>query len=268
MRSGQALVLVMMVLAVTMTVGLSIISRSTNEVKVSTAQEESARALEAAEAGLEKALGGTLQGVSQSTLANQAIYVVFPTPTPSQLKEWKIPFELYEGQVATIDLRNFYSVDSNNIRLCWGSDSPNSVTGPALEASLIYTIGGEEKVGRVVLDEDDRLNSTFSPPFNPTGLCPEFKYGKSVDLSAFLGGDPLASVDFLMLRLRLYYLGVEAEPVAIVLVGNADLGRQGDEYIAIGTAGTSTQKLRGVQLNYDVPTVFDNAVFSGGGLVK
>ena len=70
-----------------------------------------------------------------------------------------------------------------------------------------------------------------------------------------------------MLRLRLLFNGSNTEPVA-VKSPNGDFGRQGYEYTSVGSAGTSTQKIRGVDLNYDLPMMFDNAIFSGGALSK
>ena len=92
MKSGQALVLVMMVLSVALTVGLSIATRSTNEVKVTSSQEESARALEAAEAGLEKALGGTLEGVNEANLGGSLAKYVIATPAPVSEAKWLLPY--------------------------------------------------------------------------------------------------------------------------------------------------------------------------------
>ena len=52
MKSGQALIVVLLILGVVTTVALSIASRSVSEVAVSTTQQESAQALAAAEAGV------------------------------------------------------------------------------------------------------------------------------------------------------------------------------------------------------------------------
>jgi len=270
MRSGQALVLVMMVLSVALTVGLSIVARSTNEVKITSSQEESARALEAAEAGLEKALGGTLQGVSQATLnTSGATYVVAPTPVPgARLAEFVIPYQLVEGQVATVDLTNYdkpsAASEKDKIRFCWGTSA--SGNGPALEVSLYYAISGEDKIGKAIFDPVNRIPSSVSGPW-PTASCPSgFKYSVKVPMSEF-GVANVDLVQFKMMRLRPLFNGATATPLAVITNGG-DFGRQGDDYTSVGSAGTSTQKIRGVELNYDLPGVFDNAVFSGTSLSK
>ena len=75
-----------------MTVSLSIASRSATEVSVSTAQEEAARALAAAEAGVEAKLGGITTGSGQVGTSGSTYtveltdfgaseYLVCPAPT-------------------------------------------------------------------------------------------------------------------------------------------------------------------------------------------
>src|SRR3989344_3152201 len=55
-ESGQALLIVVLSLAVVLTVVLSILARSVTDIKLSTGSEESLRAFSAAEAGIERAL--------------------------------------------------------------------------------------------------------------------------------------------------------------------------------------------------------------------
>ena len=55
-NSGQAILLVVLVMIVGLTVGLSVVSRSIVSIKTSTEEADSQKALAAAEAGIEKAL--------------------------------------------------------------------------------------------------------------------------------------------------------------------------------------------------------------------
>ena len=88
MRTGQVLIVTILILGVIATVGLSIATRSTTELAVSTTVDESSRALEAAEVGLERYLGGVPHptsrpewggGGSGNVPDTQATYVG-PTP--------------------------------------------------------------------------------------------------------------------------------------------------------------------------------------------
>src|SRR3989304_7684964 len=63
-EKGQALLIVVLSLAVVLTIVLSILARSVTDVKISTGSEEALRAFSAAEAGIETALNGLIVGQS------------------------------------------------------------------------------------------------------------------------------------------------------------------------------------------------------------
>lgn len=71
-ESGQALLIVVLVMVVSLTIGLSVVSRSITNLRTTTDEEQSQRAFSAAEAGIEQALK-TGVGIAQSTpLGNNA----------------------------------------------------------------------------------------------------------------------------------------------------------------------------------------------------
>ncbi|MGB9585898.1 MAG: hypothetical protein ACPL7A_00585, partial [Anaerolineales bacterium] len=55
-NSGQALLIILLVMAVGLTIGLAVISRSVTDIRISRQEEESARMFSVAEAGIEEAL--------------------------------------------------------------------------------------------------------------------------------------------------------------------------------------------------------------------
>ena len=55
-QRGQALLIVVLVMAVALTIGLAVVSRSITDIKISRQEEESARVFSVAEAGIEEAL--------------------------------------------------------------------------------------------------------------------------------------------------------------------------------------------------------------------
>ncbi len=276
MKSGQALVLVMMVLSVALTVGLSIATRSTNEVKVTSSQEESARALEAAEAGLEKALGGTLEGVNEANLGGSLAKYVIATPAPVSEAKWLLPYQLIEGQVATVDLRNYVwpSSEKTKLSVCWGTDGSGLNT--AVEMTLYYVktdvTPNQIRLGRIVYDPSGLMPSTtYTGGMNNTSQCPtKMNFARSVgfDLNDFGTGTDNTKFNPLMIRAKFYGNGSNPEPLGFVTQNGGLFNQQGSGTTSVGSAGTSTQKVRGVELNYDLPMMFDNAVFSGGSLNK
>lgn len=281
MKKGQALVAVLMALAILVTVGLSIASRSVTEVGVTTSQEESAKALEAAEAGLEKAVGGTITGGSGSLSGSGAVYVVTPVPTLAAFKDYIIPYSIEEGETASVDMKGYGKPNTSkrNIRFCWGVKSSNPPL--ALEAVLYYYhTNNQLSLGRRIYNPGGLvpgLTSSIPDTFDhQLNKCPaNFRYTVEEEYSEFLrppfpsaSDVSLADLDKLsFFRIRLYgSMPNKAEQVAISTQGK--FISQGSEFVSVGSAGSATQKISGLNINYDVPSVFDAAVFSGTSLDK
>lgn len=74
-NKGQVLLIVVLTMIVALTVGLSIASRTITNLKISKQNEESQRAFQAAEAGIEKAIkSGIATGSDTSNLSNQSSF--------------------------------------------------------------------------------------------------------------------------------------------------------------------------------------------------
>lgn len=288
MRKGQVLIVVLLILAVVLTVAMSLASRSLTEVKVSTSDDETMRALEAAESGIERSLAGTINGggliVSETAPANNATYNVINNGVGGRVNDfYDVPFELSAGDVATVTLNGFSRPVppnppvpvvygwSKQIRICWGVGSG---TTPAIEAMLYFQDGsGNVGVGRAGFDPDAARISAenhFSGAIASGGSCPQgpagaYKYYVDANLKNDLGivnnGTPL------FLRIRVLYNTVP-ERVAVVPLANAVLPVQGTDTISTGTSGESVQKLHAFQANPDLPMMFDAALFSGGDLIQ
>lgn len=71
-QSGQTLLIVVLVMVVSLTVGLSVVLRSITNVRIAAEEENSQRAFSAAEAGIEQALK-TGANISNQTLDNNAV---------------------------------------------------------------------------------------------------------------------------------------------------------------------------------------------------
>ena len=99
-RSGQAALIVTLVVIVALTVAVAVISRSVTDVGISTQEEERARSFSAAEAGVEDALRQDL-----STIAGGNFQVGGTETTTSYTvtKLTNVTSRLDPGQVLTID---------------------------------------------------------------------------------------------------------------------------------------------------------------------
>src|SRR3972149_5804868 len=119
-QSGQALLLVFLVMAVMLTLVLSVASRSVTEVLITTSEEDSLRAFSAAEAGIEEALlnpvvGTTLTGNTDSH-SSYTTKIIDPYVNSGITKH---PNNLLSGEVDTFWL---YSHDGSFQLTCNGKD--------------------------------------------------------------------------------------------------------------------------------------------------
>ncbi len=255
MQKGQALIVILLVLAVALTVGLAVVSRSVTDIGTSTTQEESSRALSTAEAGVEAALSGS---------PNLPAGV---TSIPYQGSSISIAEALTAGESATIFLTGHDSDGNitegvgeyaeNSLDLCWGTVS----TGikPAIEASLYYKTAGVYKLTRYAYDPDSR--GEFTTADTTTGSCPSdhsYLYHKQIT------GMPVNGK--ILLRVRLLYSGDTAHYVGVS--GSSGFPVQGKNITSEATAGSTTRKIEVFQRYPDLSPILDSAVFSGAGLVK
>lgn len=233
MKPGQALIAVLLILAVIMTVSLSIASRSATEVSVSTAQEEAARALAAAEAGVEAKLGGITTGSGQVGTSGST-YTVELTDFGTVSTPLVLPQLLASGESVSVNLTGY---GANSIGVCWNG-------GGDLETAFYY--------GNPVAVTRDYFTT-------PAGNC--LGYSGYNFRTVVLGGSPE-----LFLRLKLLKNATNGQLV-IIPAPNSGLPKQGDTITAVGQAGESVRKVE-VNKQDEIPDIFEAALFSGGSLSK
>src|SRR3990167_10395746 len=150
---GQALVLVLLSLAVVLTIVLFILLRTVTDIAVSSRQEESVRAFSAAEAGIEQALVSGV-GVFTGSFANTSGFSADVTSFAEGSYDFEYPIGMNAGDTAT----NWFvahDVNSNltcgattpcftgtTMKVCWGKPGTGSgtATTPAVELSVFYEI--------------------------------------------------------------------------------------------------------------------------------
>lgn len=285
--SGQALLIVLLIMAVGLTIGLSVISRSVTDIKISQQTEEAARAFSAAEAGIESALliGESTSGSFPETGASyQATAVGIGGGTefafPSQ-------YDTNDPQVLWLSNQDFSKAyDQTALRVLWGnSDAPSDDNNtPALEVTVYYKDGSNFKAGKFALDpySGRSPDPSFCNPGEGGGQCQgvsnfiatgegaegkNFKFAVTLDLSGFRGG----SKTLILARLRLLFspdttkhlLGAKRAGS-----GSTNFPSQGNRIDSTGTAGTATRKVEVVRFYPAPPAIFDSVLYSQGGLVK
>ena len=178
-QGGQALLLVLLSMAVVLTIVLSVLSRTITDITVTTKEEEALRAFAAAEAGIEQAL---IIGSNTGSFGDDASFTATISNFGHQQSEYVYPEKLLSGESAIIW---FVDHDEENgeltcntgecftgssLKICWGEPgiATNSDTTPAIEASIFYaaTPGdyGEVRIARETIDPNNtrRLTNNFS----------------------------------------------------------------------------------------------------------
>lgn len=265
-NSGQILIVVLLIVAVGLTVGIALITRSISGLKISTQEEESARAFSVAEAGLEEAFLSGQPGVVP-------VGEYEATVTESEECRGENVFfdfggqKLAAGETATLWLVG-HDQDGepdededpfpvgDQVIFCWGE---TGVGNFALEAGLIFISGGSYQTGRGAFDPDDgRPNNFDSVDIATSSNCPGYAFSKTLNFSDLGAGgtdQPFA------LRLRPVYNSTN-QPVAVFSNG-VSFPAQGEGYESTATvAGGATVRLKQCQSFKEPPGIFDYALFS------
>jgi len=266
--SGQALLIILLVMAVGLIVALAVVSRSVTDISISRQEEESARVFSVAEAGIEEALrlgyapagaieiGGITTTVSQTNLGKTQ---EFSFPGEYETGDIQTLWLVEHKEDGTLDTNNKYS--AGTIEVYWGKEAG---TTPALEVTLIYNQGGV-KIMRWALDPDssrrtvNNFDSAEVGNFQVGGKT--FKYKKS------LSSLPCPNSICYALRLRFLY---NDQPQVLGTKGANNLPSQGTCYESTATNPQTgiTRKVRQCQLHKTSPGIFDYVLYSEGNLKK
>jgi len=159
-QKGQVLLIVILTLVVALTIGLSIASRSISNIKISKQNEESQKAFQAAEAGVQQALrqlqsGENISG-GDNNLSNQSSYSV----EDFEIKETRNNGGILINNGEMVDqavghdiwLSDYPSYANppvtRTLTIYWGENTQNRCSGsgsaidPALELLLLFTPTG------------------------------------------------------------------------------------------------------------------------------
>jgi hypothetical protein len=255
MRTGQALVVILLVMAVALTVGLAVVSRSITEVGISTTQKESAQALANAEAGIEQALAGNVSLPSGVTSVPVGGNNEVSIPEPLVAGESVTIF--LAGHTAAGDLDTTVQYAGADLGLCWGQDDVN----PAVEVTVYYKSGANYLVSRTAVDPNanraaqNNFSTTDNNPSCPSGKT--YQHYKKIAM-------PVGTL--LMMRVRLLYN--QDTPQYLAVKGSSAIPIQGQDITAVGSQGQTSRKVQVFQRYPDLSPILDTAVFSGTSLTK
>lgn len=296
-NSGQALVLVLLSLAVILTLVLFILARSITDVAVSSRQEESVRAFSAAEAGVEKAL--IVGAGSGLTAIGDANYTSNVTDVATGTTSFLYPISVNPGDSSTLWFVSHDPTTGNTLcgpsnpcltgktlLVCWGKPGTanNAATTPAVEVTIYYesTPGDSSttSIARIALDPNVSRATTNLFEAAASAGCSvggqSYQFSRTLDmLTDFNIPATVYRVanGLQFAKVNMFYNTDQGQPIAFdvtasVAAGGTTLPSQGIQIQSSGTAGQSNRKLEVFQGWPEVPMVFDSAVYSPSGIVK
>lgn len=271
--SGQALLIIVLVMSVALTIGLAVISRSITDIRISSQEEESARVFSVVEAGIEQALklgyappGGVTIGDITATVTESNI---------GSGTEFVFPNQIEAGDTQTVWLVNHdaagemietpaYTAASLNV--CWETTTPET----ALEVSVFYKdVSGSYKIARGAYDANASRRNDNSFADVDAGTCAGLGRKKTLTWSAFSSPIDPGTDAILFLRLKPLY---NKAKMGVVGLGGAggNLPSQGICFESAANLATSGVAGRARQCSFhkSPPAVFDYVLFSGGDLSK
>lgn len=260
-NSGQVAVFVLLLTLLGLTVGLSVTSRTLQDLKQTAISDQSSRAFTAAEAGIEDALAKTL-AVGSSTInvgGSNVNYVVSRSPVAAYTPEGsvakddviEIDLRTYTGSTLTINWTKKNDAHEDPANLC----NEGSFTAPAALMLSFYTFDGSNYGVKKLAYNASRCGTL--------GTLNNFLTANNSANVDYLSGVTVAyTSDMKVLRIRPIY-----NDASITVTGNANLPAQG--YTIKSTAQTTGQVSRAVEVtrtNTALPPFFDYVLYTGGNL--
>ena len=261
LEKGQAVLVVLLVMSVLLTLGLSVVSRSVTDVKISQQSQESARAFWTAQAGLEKAL------LAQSDIPDSTIDGVSYVVTKSALGgSSEFTGQVDSGRSFVYWLANhnddgsiastFSSV--NDLTVYWGNDED---TNTALIVTLIYK------------DVSSGLFRSQKFAYDPSTTRPSpTHFTAALSGGSVLGTDFAHSSELISVPDQTYFANIKMifnDTPQIVGVKTDEAGPvQGFCYESKATVTVSNivRNLKECRTWPQTPEIFDYLLFSGGDI--
>lgn len=271
---GQILLITLLILTVATTIALSLIGRATIDLSMSNQLEESTRAFDAAEAGIEQALktgSGTNQPV---TLSSGVTYNVSVNSIGGATGVVQLAHKTLQNSTETLWLVEhtaegllnetpFYTAPT--IELCWSRET-SPAPAAAIGVSVLYKRSSDStyQVARLAIDPAtvSRNNGFNRVNFNTVG-CGLNYYGTTITFATL--GIASASDTILALRVRPFY----ADATIAINGGASQIPKQGNQIESVGETGTGVSRKVVVYQQYRAPqSIFDSVIHSDGEFKK
>jgi hypothetical protein len=256
-EKGQAVLLVLLVIAIALGFGLSIISQSVSDVRISKQEQEASRAFNAAEAGIEEALKDIAGAGIGGSLLVDGIEVNYGV-----LSNTYISNSLKENESVEVDLTGA-DVALNSLSINWvdsnsQGENPDTCVASSGQApaSLLITVTD---------DSDPPQQASYGVNAcalnTDNGMTDVSNVGSSTFLRQY---DVAVDANDVLVRIRPIY-----NRASISVTGNVDLPVQA--YVISSTAQAPTLESKAIEVTRTepaTPSIFDYVLFSGTSIVK
>jgi len=257
-QSGQVGVIILLIMVVLLTVGISLATRTTQELFVTQQSAESARVFNAAEAGIEQSLATDFQTAFDSTdvLTGEISTITDTDVNYTVTQQRHLETRLFEGVDVSIDLPKDGSTDTDGIKIQWSRETDCGTQDPASLLASIYNFNSTTQQTTIrykALAGCDRSDGFEASTVLSSGV---YRFQYDLDLQG----------DDIFVRLKPIYndtnINVTANgwtlPVQFYSIRSEARNQLGEE-------------TRIVEVNRTIPTapsVMDYALFSGNTIVK
>jgi type II secretory pathway pseudopilin PulG len=256
-KKGQILLITVMLLATAMTIVLSISFKSMTETKITKLEEESQKALAAAESAIEVVLKentaatlgsgslSSISGFSGGAAISSTTSTTFTTPNIPKDAGYTFYLGNYDSNTNTIDSSQTNPPDQD-ITICFQSGATN----PAIEVTLIKSSG----VKKYIVDPSSRITHA-STGLSCTPDSTNYSYSITIPGDAATG----IGVDGKFLLVRVLYA-----PTKLLFARDINLPAQGRTVTSEVKSSTSTgvsKKIIRFQSYPQIPAEFFTTAF-------
>lgn len=271
--TGQVVLLLVLITIVGLTIGLSLISRTVTDIRISSQVEQSSRAFSAAEAGVENALKaavatgptisinlpGASANYSVSSVGGSTNVYAFPLTQAYMLQTLWVSGHDDTTNALLETPESSYPVDKT-LEICWGSD-PNKT--PALLVTLLYkdTSANTYKISKLAFDSIDRGNNFYLANTVGSYCDGNYRFSKVIQAtSSPPDGFGISASNTVLLTLRVQPL---YEDAVIAIKPEVSLPVQGKLVISVGQTDTGVvRKVQALQGYPVLPILLDYTLFS------
>lgn len=290
-EKGQAVLIILLVMAVALTVVLSVVGSTTSDIRISSNESESLRAFSAAESGVERAL---VTNSSAQGFVGDATFNATVTSLASGQKSFNYPTNLTDGDMAVVWFVSHAGDGSlicdasnpcftgNTVKVCWGkTGTPSgSSTTPAVDVTFYFLqTPGDYSTARIVKaiydPNSSRLASNSYSSSDP-GTCTigttNYAFSKTIDVGVL--GVPAGSYTIAngmqFMTARVLYNSDQDQSIGFDFnfAGDSAIPSQGFQIDSTGTLNTATRRVVVTNQYVGMSPILGAAMFSATGVVQ